>query len=56
MHEFLEWLRWQHGDQPPEGEVDAKDIDEEIPDELADGYTPIEGSDEGNDGGSDGTS
>lgn len=41
MHKLLEWLRREHGDEPPEP-IDDQAAVEELPDELADGYEPAD--------------
>lgn len=42
MHKLTKWLRERFGDAPPSGPVDQEDVDEEMPDEVADGYTSID--------------
>lgn len=42
MHKLLEWIRRDQGDAPPSREIDAEDVVDEFPDELADGYEPAD--------------
>jgi len=38
MHKLLEWLRRSEGDAPPAGPVDAEDVEDELPEEIEEGY------------------